>query len=101
MAGKTPKFVQKALEKFEARQLHYAECLRVKRTLPPENQQLHIREKPEAFFEGMAEGNVAAMNELLMDNNCYHGFNYINADGTPRRLDQDGPDWLIRFYQRT
>lgn len=97
MAGKTPKMIQKALEKFEARQIHYAECLRIKRDVNPENQASFIREKPESYFEGMAFGNLAAMEELLMDNNCYHGFAYINADGSRRMAKEEGPDWLVRF----
>lgn len=98
MSKKTPKLIQNALVKFEARQLHYAECLRIKRNVPTENQMPHIRDKSEEYFEGMAAGNMAATEDLLMNNDCYRGFGYINENGTPQGAKGNSPDWLVRFF---
>ena len=106
MSRKTPAHVIKLLESYETRMVHLEEMLRVKKTVPVENQSSFIRENSEEYFMGMIQGVVSMMDSVLHEFNCYHGFYYVGADRKPLehvvgQKIQENPeyrDWRISFY---
>jgi hypothetical protein len=73
---RTPNTVRLMLENHRNRLAYIDECLRVKATVPVENQAAHIRDNPVEHFVGMAWGANVTIEELLFAHKCYHGYRY-------------------------
>lgn len=80
MARKTTKAALVALERFRNQINYLEEVIRVKTTVPIENQAAHVQEKSLDYWYGRIDGAVAQVEDALFDNNCYHGFHYVAKD---------------------
>lgn len=67
---------------------HVDEMIRVKTTVPVENQAEHVRSKSVDFMEGMAVGFNQMLEAVLFEHNCYAG--YMNVGHKQSRPDE-GP----------
>ena len=91
MARKTTKAAQKAIHRFDEALKHYEEVIRIK-ALPEETQANHIREKSLDYFEGWIHGIQSMTESILHDENCYHGFHYVDSKG--EWLTADGLEYI-------
>lgn len=108
---KTPAKV-KAIMDFHVQQIEWiTETLRVKRTVPIENQADHVK-KSEDYWLGLAHGYNAMLESVLHEHNCYVGFVYVGAtavgfDGCEPFIPMVGVDhpeyasWRVRYLERT
>lgn len=79
MARKTPKHLLPLFDRHQALIEHVTEVLRVKRTVPLENQANYIKEKPEEYWIGLADGYNGLLESALHESKCYAGFCVIGA----------------------
>ena len=73
---KTPAFLVELISRHMDAVYHLDELLRVKRTVRPENQGAHIREKTEAELIAHLQGKTAMLEDALFCYGCYGGFCY-------------------------
>lgn len=79
---KTPTLV-KELAQSQVNYLNWVdECIRVKTTVPAENQADHIREKSADYYIGLADGMNNMLEVAMMRSNCYAGFQYVGLEKT-------------------
>jgi len=74
---KTPQIVKKLLAQHRARIAWIDDILRIKATVALENQAEHVRNHSVEYYEGMAWGANAVIEEVLSAHNCYHGFQNV------------------------
>lgn len=109
---KTPKHLQALVNQAAAYAEHITEMIRVKTTVPLENQADHVRERTVEQMIGRAEGFNSAVESVLMEYGCYAGFHNVAAtkvkiEGTDQAwyppIGPDHPeyaDWRRRYYTR-
>lgn len=110
--AKTPARLVAAIERHAGHMIHISEVLRVKRTVPAENQAGYLRDRSEDYWIGVAVGRSNALEEQLFEAKCYAGFNYIASnwetfeqDGVThnvaRSVSPNSPDfaeWRVQYY---
>ena len=85
--AKTPQRLVKMISRHIEYLDHVDEMIRVKTTVPVENQAWHIQNSTVEFLEGCAMGACMMLDHALADSNCYAGFMYVgpskrSADGS-------------------
>ena len=80
MARKTSAHALSLLQKYEDRMKNLEEILRIKSTVPEENQAPHVRDNSFDYYYGLIQGVVSMMDTILHEFNCYHGFYYVGPD---------------------
>lgn len=109
--AKTPAKLLEVIKRHECAMAHISELLRVKRTVPIDNQAPHVRTSSEDYLRGLAHGNSAMLENMLFESNCYAGFSYIaetpvSFEGCPPFIPTIGPDhpeytsWRVRYHSR-
>lgn len=71
---KTSATIKKVLAQHRDRMIWIDEILRIKATVPVENQAEHVRNHSVEYYEGMAWGANSVIEEILMAYSCYAGF---------------------------
>lgn len=105
---KTPKHLVELIQR-HADYVDFAnERIRVKTTVPEENQAEHIRSITVAEIEGQATGYWVAVESALMAYGCYAGYSYVGHKQTdsdkggvwtyPKPGDTDFAEWR-RLYR--
>lgn len=86
---KTPKYLAALIERHADFCDHVDELIRVKTTVPVENQAQHVRDGTPELWIGRAEGYWIALETALMAYGCYAGFMHVgpkkaqlNSDNT-------------------
>lgn len=77
MARKTPDHLREAINRHVEYLDYITDILRVKATVPVENQAPHVREKPVEYWTGLADGANAMLENCLLLYGCYAGFGNI------------------------
>ena len=108
---KTPPLILDMMKRQQVLMRHVDEVLRVKRTVPLENQMTHVREKSEDYWIGLADGHNTMLENMMLEYNCYAGFQ--NQGCTPVVLesgdsfypwvDRDDPEyagWRRVYFAR-
>lgn len=104
--------VKRTIERHEAYIEWIEEVLRVKRTVPVEDQAKHVREKSEEYWIGLAHGASSMLEAMLHEFGCYAGFQHMSEKRTQRNQDGTvstwreavGPDhpeytsWRVRYF---
>ena len=72
--AKTPTRIRELLLRQSEQMDHISEILRVKRTVPVENQAPHVRNKSEDYWIGVAHGYNNMVEQVLFEHKCYAGF---------------------------
>lgn len=109
---KTPKHLVELIEQFHQYRDHMEERMRVKITVPEENQADHVRETSIDRSIGMVTGAWVMLEAALMAYGCYAGYMHVGpavkqADGTIRReghvpVGSDVyADWCRTYFVRT
>lgn len=75
--AKTPKILQEAIAQYERAVTHTEELIRVKHTVPEENQAQHVRDGFDALWIARLEGQWVLLEYLLHQAKCYAGFMYV------------------------
>jgi hypothetical protein len=93
----------KIIRKFNER-LEWAEkCINEKR-LPIDKQPITIQSKSIEFFEGCINGAIAITATVLDEENCFHGFNYVdkqlNTIESPAMNHPDFRLWRVQFITK-
>ena len=89
--AKTPQRLVKMIRRHIEYLNHIDEMIRIKTTVPVENQAQHIQNGTVEFWEGCAMGAGSMLNTALNDANCYAGFMYV---GEPKRA-ADGSRYAV------
>jgi len=77
--AKTPAKVIELMQCQQDTIAYVTDALRVKRTVPVENQADWVRERSEDYFKGMARGANTMLESVLSKFNCYAGFSYFGT----------------------
>jgi len=93
---KTPDKILELIKRHEAHIAYVDEMIRVKTTVPVENQAEHIRSKSIDYMEGLAVGANQMLENALFEYNCYAGFCYRGVPVTHR--DEGGGTYLVAPY---
>ena len=81
MARKTTKLGKVAIERWTNQRKHFEDILRIKEHVAIDCQADHVRSRSVDYWMGRIEGAIAAVEEVLFDTNCYHGFKYVDHAG--------------------
>lgn len=108
--AKTTKACRELMENQQDMIVYVTEILRVKRTVPLENQANHVKSKSEEYWIGLADGVNAMLENALFAAKCYAGFSYM---GIPKQMpdgsistEMVGPDhpeyagWRRMYYTK-
>ncbi len=108
--AKTPAKIANLITRHQDRIEWIADILRVKRTLPLENQADHVRDNSEDYWIGMAVGANATLEEALHEHKCYAGFMHVgepkrNASGVTswtgvKEGDPEYADWRRHYFTK-
>jgi hypothetical protein len=88
--AKTPKSVLSLMERQQRTMRHVDDVLSAKRNIPLENQSSWIKDKPEEYWIGLADGVNMMLEEALHRSNCYAGFQYQSDKPL---ISSDGSEW--------
>ena len=92
---KTPAKVIAVIEFQQHMMRHVDEMLGlINKSVPEENLAVWVRGKNADYWLGLAEGVNVTLERLLLENNCYQGFNYQRA--TPTEI--AGQDGNVSLY---
>lgn len=95
--AKTTKIMRLAIEQYAEALAHTEELIRVKATVPVENQADHVRNGTPELWIARLEGQSVMLEHLLHRSNCYHGFFYVTErkrqDETRYAIGTDHPDF--------
>jgi hypothetical protein len=107
---KTPKHLVEFIQRHEDYVDYANERIRVKTTVPVENQGDHIKRITVAEIEGQATGYWVAVEAALMAYGCYAGYSYVGrkvSDGHGKAHwtyvkpgDPDFAEWRRVYYVR-
>lgn len=112
MARKTPAKIIALIKRHDAQMEYITEILRVKRTVPVENQAAHVR-YGEDYWKGLAHGYSGMLENALHEHGCYAGFCYVGSnrmraedagESWPNRVGIDDPDyesWRVSYQVRS
>lgn len=78
---KTPEYIVQLFVRQQQRLDWVDEVLRVKRTVPPDSQADHIKAHPESYWIDMMVGYNCAIEDVMHEYGCYHGFGYVGLRG--------------------
>lgn len=84
MASKkaTPASIINLLARHKGMMNYVDEVLRVKKFVAVENQADHVKSRSAEYYEGLAYGANAMMENALFESGCYHGYSYVNREET-------------------
>lgn len=92
---KTPDHLVKLVEDHARQLIWIDEVLRVKATVPVEDQGSHVRKSVE-YWHARAEGMSNMLETALMNWNCYGGFGYRGE--AKSQLSDDGKLYTVRDW---
>lgn len=79
MARKTTKSALNAIKRYEEACRRVDEIFSDKKTIPAEYQADWLKDKSEEYWLGWIHGIQAATEGVLHDENCWHGFQYVDT----------------------
>lgn len=99
---KTPAKIIELIASQQRAVAHTTESLRLKKIVPLENQETHLRTLSEDKIVGFMEGVNSMLESALMQFNCYAGFYYQSPDGDRLgRIDTpDFAEWRRNYIVR-
>ena len=105
MSRKTTKAAEAAIERFNSSLKYIQEVIQTRNTQKECNWTSWTKKCTPEFIEGYMMGMKDATEAVLHQQNCYHGFNYVDADGHWLRrgeyesIDQhpEYRDWQVYF----
>lgn len=78
--AKSPKYIVHAVETHSRAVEYCKELIRVKHTVPVENQAQHIQDGFPALWIARVEGQALMLEDMLFNANCYNGFHYTSPE---------------------
>lgn len=106
---RTPAKVVELLSRHQQQMDHVEEVLRVKRTVPLENQAEHVKSRSEDYWIGIAHGASNMLESVLHEYKCYAGFHHVGPkttlDGEPFHpwVNMGHPDytsWRVSYHTK-
>jgi hypothetical protein len=105
---KTPAYLVSAIGQYGIACRWVAEKIRVKHTVPVENQASHIRDGFPALWVARLEGQQVMLEAMLHHAKCYAGFYYTDPNAfepgqSPEQIGMDNPafaEWSRQYIIR-
>jgi hypothetical protein len=97
-----------AIQQYDSAVVHTAELIRVKLTVPVENQAAHIQDGFPALWIARLQGQYVMLESMLHHGKCYAGYYFVNpnvADDSsePMQIGIDNPafaEWARHYVIR-